>query len=106
MTILIAGRAIKKGDNLYHRGFETWGRVTRYDPSGSVEFVIKSHGGERKMLIQQGGIVNGRRQIFWHEPLFLDLPRQNVAPVQRVVDAIYAELLAGVPDELPAEAQE
>lgn len=93
MTILIAGRPVKKDDKLYHRSFEAWGRVSRYDPSGSAEFIIKGNGGERKMLIQNGGIVNGRRLIYWHEPIHIDLPYANVSAVQRVVDVLAHELI-------------
>lgn len=93
MSILIAGRPVKVGDALYHKGFESWGRVSRFDPSGSAEFILKSHGGQRKLLIQSGGVVNGRRQMYWHEPITLDLPRQNIQPLQRVVDAIASEIL-------------
>lgn len=95
MTILIAGRPVRPDDRLYHRGFEAWGRVTRYDPSGSAELVIKGNGGERKMLVQNGGIVNGRRLVYWHEPILIDLPYANVAAVQRVVDVLAAELVKG-----------
>lgn len=95
MTILIAGRAVKKDDKLYHRGFEAWGRVNRYDPSGSAEFIIKGHGGERKMLVQNGGMVNGRRLVYWHEPVLIDLPYSDISSVQRVVDVLAAELVRG-----------
>lgn len=94
MSIMIAGRAVKKGDSLYHRGFEAWGYVSRFDPSGSAEYILKGPHGERKMLVLNGGIVNGRRQLFWHEPIQLDLPRQDVKSLQRVVDAVAAELSA------------
>ena len=88
----IAGRKIKIGDALYHRALEAWGTVLRFDPSGSAEFEIVGPRGSRVLLVQEGGIVNGRRQLFWHEPLELDLPRRNIAAVQRIVDAVSAEL--------------
>lgn len=92
MPIIIAGRAVKIGDELYHIGFESWGRVTRYDPSGSAEFVIKGRGGERKMLVQQGGRVNTRRLLYWHEPILLDLPFQNVSAIRRIMTIMASEL--------------
>lgn len=92
MTILIAGRPVKPGDKLYHKGFEAWGRVVRYDPSGSVELVIKGKSGERKLLVQQRGVVNGRRQVYWHKPIEVDLPYSDLSSVQRVVDVVAHEL--------------
>lgn len=92
MSILIAGRQVLKGDSLYHRGFESWGTVSRFDPSGSAELVIKGRGGIRKMLVLNGGYINEKRQVFWHEPITIDLPLSNVSAVQRVVDVLAKEL--------------
>lgn len=92
--IKIAGRPAKVGSNLYHNGFQAWGQITRYDPSGSAEFTIKTRKGERKLLVQKGGVINGRRQLFWHEPLELDLPQQNISAIQRIVDIVAKELQA------------
>lgn len=96
--ILIAGKRVKVGSRLYHKGYECWGRISRFDPSGSAEIIVKSHGGQRKLLVQQGGVVNGRRQLYWHEPIQLDLPRQNVSAIQRIVDAVAKEIAPEVDD--------
>lgn len=90
--ILIAGMEVKIGDKLYHRDFRTFGRVSRFDASGSAEVIIPVQGGERKFLVQQGGMVNGRRQMYWHEPIELDLPRTDVSSVQTVVNILAQEL--------------
>lgn len=92
MAVRIAGRAVRPGDRLYHKGYETWGYVTRYDPSGSAEFVIRGTRGERKLLIQQNGVINGRRMVYWHQPIELDLPYANVQSIQTVVDTVALEL--------------
>lgn len=88
----IAGRTLKVGDTVYHRALDTWGVIIRFDRTGSAEFEIKGPKGNRVLMVQDGGIVNGRRQIFWHEPLFLDLPRRNISAIQRVVNAVADEI--------------
>lgn len=91
--MLITGRQVKVGDTLYHKGLESWGTVVRFDPSGSAEFHITGPKGVRKLLVQSGGIVNSRRQLYWHAPLVLDLNRKDVSAVQRVVDILAGELV-------------
>lgn len=98
MSIKIAGRQIKIGDSLYHQGLDSWGSITGFDPSGSAHFTIKGPSGSRKLMAQKGGIINGRRQLYWHAPIKLDLPTSNVQKVQLVVDAI-ASLLAPAEEE-------
>lgn len=93
MSILIADRPVRVGDKLYHVGFESWGTVTRYDPSGSAELSMKGRGGIRKVLVQNNGIVTGRRMVYWHEPLRIDMPFQNVSSMQRVIDVLAKELI-------------
>lgn len=84
--ISIAGRTVKVGDMLHHRGFNAWAKATRYDPSGSLEVQIQNAMGNRKILVTDGGNVNGARQMYWHEPLTLDLPRSDVSAYQNLVD--------------------
>lgn len=93
MTILIAGRPVKKGDRLYHRILESWGTVTGYDPSGSAQLTIRGKGGIRKMLVRQGGMVNNRRAVQWHPDIKLDMPFADISAVQRVVDVLASELI-------------
>lgn len=87
--ITIAGRTVKLADMLYHTGFQTWGKVTRID-SGAIELVIegKSHGNMRKLIVTQGGNVNGKRVVFWHEPIVLDMPKADVSKIQFMVDLL------------------
>lgn len=91
--MLIAGRQVKIGDSLYHKGLESWGVIARFDPTGSAEFHVKGPKGTRKVLAQSGGVVNSRRQLYWHQPLTLDLDRRDVSALQRVVDILAKELV-------------
>lgn len=87
MTISIAGRTVQKGDRLYHRGFNLWGQVTKIDGRAVVLLVQGiGNGNVREMRVTDGGMVSGVRQIYWHEPLVLDLPTSDVSVYQRSVD--------------------
>lgn len=84
--ITVATRKVGLGDMLYHRGYQAWVKATRYDPSGSLEVQVQNAMGNRKMLVTNGGRVNSVRQLYWHEPLNLDLPRSDISAYQSLVD--------------------
>lgn len=85
--IRIAGRTVNINDRLYHVGFQAWGTVTKYD-DGSIELTIqgRSEGNYRRLLVTAGGLVNGKREVYWHKPLVLDLPFSDINKLQQVVD--------------------
>ena len=86
--IKIAGREVEPGDKVYHSVLEAWGHVRRYDASGSAEVILQnSNGSKRTLLVRDGGYVNGKRVIYWHEPLKLDLPVDITDKLQRLLDA-------------------
>lgn len=91
MTIKIAGRTVRKQDPLFHVGLNTWGVVEGFDVGTAILKISGANGAERRMFVQNGGMVNGVRAVYWHEPLVLDLPTQNIGAIQSVVDAIVAE---------------
>lgn len=84
--IKIAGRNVHVGDVLYHKGYGAWVRVIRYDPSGSAEVTFISKMKGRVFMVTEGGNINGVRQLFWHEPLHLDQPTDDVSKFQKLVD--------------------
>lgn len=92
MSITIAGRAVKVGDPLYHTGFQAWGTVDRFDGGSAVLSITGANGRPRKLYVQQGGMVNGVRVIYWHEPLVFDRPYADVTKYQRLLDALVAEM--------------
>ena len=86
--IRIAGRLVQKGDRLYHRGFALWGNVTELDDNSvRVEIVGVGQGNTRTLLVTDGGLVSGMRQMYWHEPLALDLPKADVSQYQFMIEA-------------------
>lgn len=89
MQVKIAGREVKIGDRLYSIEHQVWGTVVRFDPTGPAiaEFPAKPRG-KRTVYIQNGGIVNGNRSIFWHEQPFVDVPVGNIEDLQTMIDQL------------------
>lgn len=87
--VKIAGRTVNIGDRLYSAEHKVWGTVVRFDASGPAiaEFPAKPRG-KRVVYVQNGGIVNGIRSIYWHPPLHVDVPVGNLAELQAMVDAL------------------
>lgn len=94
--ITIAGREVKKDDELYHVNRARWGVVIGID-EGSVILRIPGQTSDDyiDMHVTQGGNVNGRHTVYWHPPLVLDLPQKDVTRVQRYVDFCLAEMARG-----------
>jgi hypothetical protein len=84
----IAGRVVALNDALYHSSFQAFGTVIGFEGSSARLRIIGANGRERVLLVQEGGMVNGVRQVYWHEPIQLDLPRQNISKIQAVVDLL------------------
>lgn len=95
MAIKIANRVVAVGDRLYHSRLGLWGNVTRYDTSGPaiLEIEVQPYG-PRRFFIQNGGKINNERLVYWHEPLHLDLPTDNILFMQSIVDLL-AQRLSG-----------
>lgn len=83
----IAGRKVQIGDRLFHIGMGLWGQAVEVDSSGSVVFEV----GNRRLLSNDGGKINGKRQLYWHEPILLDLPMNDLGPYRRILEAILRE---------------
>lgn len=93
MEIKIAGRRVCVGDRLYHKGWDTYGTVTGYDPSGSAWLSIVSSTGQRRtMAVTEGGKVAGVKMCYWHKGIDLDLPVEDVSAIQSIVDLFVAEM--------------
>lgn len=87
MSIIVANRAVNIGDALYHTGYQAWGVVKGFDPTGPALLEINAGGGHKMTLfVTSGGQINGKRLVFWHVPLTLDLPYADVAKYQALID--------------------
>ena len=89
MSIVIAGRQVEVGNSLYHTGFKAWGVVTGFDPSGPALLELAASNNQTATLyVQNGGIVNNVRVVYWHAPLVLDLPTADITKYQTLLNAL------------------
>lgn len=91
MSVVIAGRVVQQDDPLYHTGFQAWGTVVGFDGMSVALLRITGAGGTRILRVLSGGTINGVRTVFWHQPLVLDLPVQDIGQYQRMVNALVTE---------------
>ena len=94
MSVIIASTSVQIGDRLFSRRAATTGTVVAVGTStATAEFLIGTE--TRRYVITNGGFVSGVRDVYWHEPLELDLPKAQIGKVdkiQSVVDALIAVL--------------
>lgn len=95
MSIVIAGRQVAVGNSLYHVGFKAWGVVKGFDPSGPALLELTAGSQTVTLFVQNGGIINGVRQVYWHAPLVLDLPTPNTTKYQTLLDALVENFGSG-----------
>ena len=81
MAVMIAGVQVHLGDRLYSRRSAELGRIVKVDPD-AVQLLIESTG--RVHIVTNGGNVGGTRDVYWHPPLMLDLPKGSEAKVVKL----------------------
>lgn len=84
MTITVAGSAVQLGDTLYSRRAGTIGTVVQVLDYAVQLRIVKGAGQHRDLTVTEGGMVAGARDVFWHSPLDLDLPKGSQAKVQKI----------------------
>jgi hypothetical protein len=90
MTIRIASEPVALNDQLYSRRAAAWGRVVQVLDSAVVLSITKG-GTSRNYTVTENGMVAGSREVYWHEPIDLDLPKSQLAKfvkIQAVVQAL------------------
>jgi hypothetical protein len=83
MSILIAGSPVALGDSLYSRRAGAVGTVIQVLDHSFVLRINKA-GSNRDLTVQTGGVVAGARDVYWHEPIHLDLPKGQGAKLQKL----------------------
>jgi len=86
----IAGRNVRPNDRLYHATYRAWGKVTCVSNDGqSFSIQLTSDDGRKTTLHADNGDINGRRELFWHNPFLIDLPINDITPVKELMEEIY-----------------
>lgn len=86
MGIKIAGREVKVGDRLYHRKFDTFGVVLRVQSKNAELHVSTKQGAELVFYVEDSGRINSEKVVYWHSPIELDEPYQDISHIQHAVD--------------------
>jgi len=90
MSIVVAGSPVALGDQMYSRRAGTIGTVVQVLDHAAI-LRITRNGQNRDLTITQGGLVAGSRDVYWHPPLELDLPKGSAGKMQKIqqlVDAL------------------
>jgi hypothetical protein len=86
--ITIAGKNTTVGDELWHVGLRLWAQVT----ATGIVTINGVNDQKVKYSFTTGGVINGKKQLYWHSPLILDLPVRDISKYQRIMDALVKEL--------------
>lgn len=92
--LLIAGVQVLQADQLYIQRAGAFGSVLVVGENSATVRVQRTSG-YRDFVVEQGGMISGRRDAYWHAPLQLDLPKADIAKrakVQAVVNALVGVL--------------
>lgn len=85
--MIISGKQATIGSELWHIGFRQWAVVTQTAPDTTVELTDLS-GRKYSFVATDGGLIAGRRQLYWHQPLMLDVPERDISKYQAFVDTL------------------
>jgi hypothetical protein len=83
----IAGKSTKVGDELWHRGLNLWAKVT----APGIITINGVNGQVAKYTFTTGGLINGKPQLAWHQPLVFDVPSRDITRYQALLDAAYTQ---------------
>jgi hypothetical protein len=89
--LMIAGVTVQRGDRLYSSRAGAFGTIIDLGENiGTLR--VERPQGHRDFLVEQGGTVAGQRDVFWHAPLQLDLPK-GLDAKRGQIEAVVATLL-------------
>ena len=83
----IALRPTQVGDELYHSGLGLWCKVT----APGIVTINGINNQFLKCAFTTGGLINGRKQLSWHQPLVFDVPARNITKFQALLDTAYQQ---------------
>lgn len=87
----IAGVVVQRGDRLYSNRAGAFGTII--DTGENIATLrVERPQGHRDFTVQQGGTIGGQRDVYWHAPLQLDLPKGQEAK-RAQIEAVVATLV-------------
>jgi hypothetical protein len=83
----IAGKPTQVGTELWHQGLGLWAQVS----APGVVTINGINGQKISHGFTTGGFINGRRMLYWHQPLVLDSQSRDITKYQALIDAAYTQ---------------
>lgn len=90
MSVKVSDKKVKNGDMLYNTAMQMWGEIIGVDDDGTAQMLFRGAGrnNELQVTITDGGYLHGKRVIYWHEPLRLDIAIKDISAYQAVIDVM------------------
>lgn len=89
MSVIIAGSPVALGDQLFSRRAGAVGTVVQV-LDHAVILRITRNGQNRDLTVTGNGQVAGSRDVFWHPPVELDLPKGSSDKMQKIQQLVNA----------------
>jgi hypothetical protein len=86
MSTTIADKATKVGDELWYNSLGLWAKVT----APGIVTIEGINGQKVKYPFTAGGLINGKKQLSWHQPLVFDAPTRDVRKYQELLDKAHS----------------
>lgn len=83
----IAGKPTQVGDELWHNGLRLWAKVT----APGIVTIKGINDQSVKYAFAAGGLINGKKQLSWHQPLVFDVPSRDISKYQALLDTAHAQ---------------
>jgi hypothetical protein len=83
--ITIAGKPTTIGDELYHSGLRLWARVT----ANNIVTINGVNDQVVKYAFTTGGLINGKKQLSWHQPIVFESTSRDISKYQALLDAAH-----------------
>jgi hypothetical protein len=86
LMITVAGKNTQVGDELWHNGLRLWARVT--EPG--IVTINGINDQKVKYAFTNGGLINGKKQLSWHQPIVFESTSRDISKYQALLDAAHA----------------
>jgi hypothetical protein len=81
----IAGKTVNINDELWHIGLRLWARVT----AANIVTINGVNDQVVKYAFTTGGLINGKKQLSWHQPLVFESTSRDISKYQALLDAAH-----------------
>jgi hypothetical protein len=81
----IAGKTVNINDELWHRGLNLWARVT----AANIVTIKGVNDQVVKYAFTTGGLINGKKQLSWHQPIVFESTSRDISKYQALLDAAH-----------------